>query len=172
MAIEAGAKNGIFPVDDKTLAYLEGRTDRKFEAVEADPDAVYEREIVIDLDTLQPTVAMPHLPSNTKTVGEVAGMPIDQVVIGSCTNGRISDMRAAAEILKGRKVADGMRVASSCPPPQEIVQQMHRMRACFETFLAAGCCRLHPHLRPLPGWSHGSSCAKASAACPPPTAIS
>ena len=109
MAIEAGAKNGIFPVDDKTRAYLEGRTDRPWQAFEADPDADYTQEIVIDLSALRPTVALPHLPSNTKTVDEAAGMPIQQVVIGSCTNGRLKDLREAAAILKGRKVADGVR---------------------------------------------------------------
>ena len=109
MAIEAGAKNGIFPVDDKTRAYLEGRTDRPWQAFEADPDADYAQEIVIDLSALRPTVAFPHLPSNTKTVDEAAGMPIQQVVIGSCTNGRLKDLREAAAILKGRKVADGVR---------------------------------------------------------------
>ena len=109
MAIEAGAKNGIFPVDDKTRAYLDGRVTRPWEAVEPDADAEYEREVVIDLDTLQPTVALPHLPSNTRTVDQVAGTHIDQVVIGSCTNGRLEDLRQAAAVLKGRKVAAGVR---------------------------------------------------------------
>ena len=109
MAIEAGAKNGIFPVDDKTQAYLDGRVTRAWEAVEPDADAVYDREVVIDLSALKPTVALPHLPSNTRTVDEVAGTPIQQVVIGSCTNGRLDDLRRAAEILKGRKVAPGVR---------------------------------------------------------------
>lgn len=109
MAIEAGAKNGIFPVDDKTKAYLAGRVDREWQAFEADPDAQYTREIAIDLSALRPTVAFPHLPSNTKTVDEAAGKPIQQVVIGSCTNGRLKDLREAAAILKGRKVADGVR---------------------------------------------------------------
>ena len=109
MAIEAGAKNGIFPVDEKTLDYLKGRVDREFTAFEADPDAAYAREIAIDLSALRPTVAFPHLPSNTKTVDEAAGKPIQQVVIGSCTNGRLKDLREAAAILKGRKVAVGVR---------------------------------------------------------------
>ena len=87
MAIEAGAKNGIFPVDEKTLAYVSGRVSRPYTVYEADPDAVYEREVVIDLSALRPTVSMPHLPSNTKTIDQVKGLPIDQVVIGSCTNG-------------------------------------------------------------------------------------
>ena len=109
MAIEAGAKNGIFPVDGKTKEYLTGRVDRPWQAVEADPDAEYTREITIDLSALRPKVAFPHLPSNTKTVDEAAGKPIQQVVIGSCTNGRLKDLREAAEILRGHKVADGVR---------------------------------------------------------------
>lgn len=109
MAIEAGAKNGIFPVDDKTIAYLDGRVSRPWQAFEADLDAMYAREITIDLSQLRPTVALPHLPSNTQTVDEAAGRNIQQVVIGSCTNGRLKDLREAAAILRGRKVADGVR---------------------------------------------------------------
>ncbi|MDY4181978.1 MAG: aconitase family protein, partial [Pseudoflavonifractor sp.] len=109
MAIEAGAKNGIFPVDEKTLAYVEGRVNRPWQVFEADPDAEYTRKVTIDLSALRPTVSLPHLPSNTRTVDEVAGTPIQQVVIGSCTNGRLDDLRRAAEILKGRKVAPGVR---------------------------------------------------------------
>ncbi len=109
MAIEAGAKNGIFPVDGKTKEYLTDRVDRPWQTVEADPDAEYTREITIDLSALRPKVAFPHLPSNTKTVDEAAGKPIQQVVIGSCTNGRLKDLREAAEILRGHKVADGVR---------------------------------------------------------------
>ncbi|MDO5142920.1 MAG: 3-isopropylmalate dehydratase large subunit, partial [Eubacteriales bacterium] len=100
MAIEAGAKNGIFPVDDKTMAYIDGRVDRPVTVFEADPDAVYEREIEIDLSALKPTVACPHLPENTKTIDELGHIEIQQSIIGSCTNGRIDDMRAAAAILK------------------------------------------------------------------------
>ncbi len=109
MAIEAGAKNGIFPVDDRTVEYLEGRVNRVWQAFEADPDAEYSQEITIDLSTLRPTVAFPHLPSNTKDIDEAVGKPIQQVVIGSCTNGRLKDLREAAAILKGRKVANGVR---------------------------------------------------------------
>ena len=109
MAIEAGAKNGIFPVDGKTLDYLKGRVSREFTAFETDPDAQYAKEITIDLSALRPTVAFPHLPSNTKTVDEAAGRPIQQVVIGSCTNGRLKDLREAAAVLRGRKVAAGVR---------------------------------------------------------------
>lgn len=110
MAIECGAKNGIFPVDDVTLAYVEGRSERPYKVFEADDDAEYESTITVDLSTLRPTVAFPHLPENTKTIDEVPQIKIDQVVIGSCTNGRMEDMRMAASILKGRKVADGVRV--------------------------------------------------------------
>ena len=156
MAIEAGAKNGIFPVDEKTLAYLEGRTDRAFEAVEPDPDAVYEREITIDLSQLKSTVSMPHLPSNTKTVGEVAGMPIDQVVIGSCTNGRISDMRAAAEVMKGRTVAEGIRCIV-LPATEEIVRQMIE-EGIFQTFLSAGAAVSTPTCGPCLGGHMGCMC--------------
>ncbi len=109
MAIECGAKNGIFPVDEKTLAYMNGRTDRKPVIFEADADAEYDEVIEINLDTLKPTVSFPHLPENTHTVDSIDDIKIDQVVIGSCTNGRIDDMRAAASVLKGRKVADGVR---------------------------------------------------------------
>ncbi len=108
MAIECGAKNGIFPVDEKTLAYMAG-TDRKPVIFEADADAEYDEVIEINLDELKPTVSFPHLPENTHTVDEIDEIKIDQVVIGSCTNGRIEDMRAAASVLKGRTVADGVR---------------------------------------------------------------
>lgn len=109
MAIECGAKNGIFPVDEQTLAYMNGRTDRKPVIFEADADAEYDEVIEINLDELKPTVSFPHLPENTHTVDEIDDIKIDQVVIGSCTNGRIDDMRAAASVLNGRKVADGVR---------------------------------------------------------------
>lgn len=109
MAIECGAKNGIFPVDEKTLVYMNGRTDRKPVIFEADADAEYDEVIEINLDALKPTVSFPHLPENTHTVDSIDDIKIDQVVIGSCTNGRIDDMRAAASVLNGRKVADGVR---------------------------------------------------------------
>ena len=137
MAIEAGGKNGIFPVDEKTMEYISGRVNRPCEAFEADPDAVYAREVVIDLDKLEPTVAMPHLPENTKVVSEVAGLPINQVVIGSCTNGRISDLRAAAAVLKGKKVAGGVRCIV-IPATQEIVLQAMQ-EGLIQTFIEAGC---------------------------------
>lgn len=110
MAIEAGAKNGIFPVDELAENYMKAHSKRPYHIYEADVDAEYEREIVIDLSTLKSTVAFPHLPENTKTIDEAGDLKIDQVVIGSCTNGRLDDLRCAAEILKGKKVADGVRV--------------------------------------------------------------
>lgn len=110
MAIEAGGKNGIFPVDDKTVAYMKEHSRRSFKVYEADPDAVYDEEYTIDLSALKPTVAFPHLPENTHTIDEIGeDIVIDQAVIGSCTNGRIDDLRTAAEILKGRKVKKGVR---------------------------------------------------------------
>ena len=122
MAIEAGAKNGIFPVDEKTMAYIQGRVDREVTVFEADPDAVYEREIEIDLSALKPTVACPHLPENTKTINELGHIEVQQSVIGSCTNGRIDDMRAAAAILKGRKVHPSVRTIV-IPATQEVYLQ-------------------------------------------------
>lgn len=110
MAIECGAKNGFFPVDDKTLEYIKTRTNRTPQVFEADIDAEYDETIEIDLNALEPTVALPHLPSNTKLAKDVKGMSVDQVVIGSCTNGRFSDMQQAAEILKGKHVARGVRL--------------------------------------------------------------
>ena len=109
MAIEAGGKNGIFPVDDKTVEYLKEHASREWKAYEADEDAEYEAVYEIDLSTLRPTVSFPHLPDNTRTIDNVGDVELDQVVIGSCTNGRISDLRIARDILKGRKVKKGIR---------------------------------------------------------------
>ena len=153
MAIEAGGKNGIFPVDEKTMEYISGRVNRPCEAFEADPDAVYAREVVIDLDKLEPTVAMPHLPENTKVVSEVAGLPINQVVIGSCTNGRISDLRAAAAVLKGKKVAGGVRCIV-IPATQEIVLQAMQ-EGLIQTFIEAGCAVSTPTCGPCLGGHMG-----------------
>ena len=136
MAIEAGAKNGIFPVDEKTKAYLQEHGARPYTVFEADEDAVYEREIVIDLSALESTVAFPHLPENTKTAAEAGEIAVDQVVIGSCTNGRIQDIREAAEILKGRKVAKGLRCIV-IPATQAIYLQALR-EGLLETFIEAG----------------------------------
>lgn len=110
MAIEAGAKNGIFPVDDQALSYIKEHSSKTPVVYEADADAVYDEEITIDLSSLRPTIAFPHLPENTKTIDEITDeIKIDQVVIGSCTNGRIEDIRCAAEVLRGRHVAKGIR---------------------------------------------------------------
>ena len=110
MAIEAGGKNGIFPVDEKAIAYMKEHSKREYKIFEADEDAVYDEEYTIDLSTLRPTIAFPHLPENTKTINEITEpVTIDQAVIGSCTNGRIDDLRVAASILKGRKVKKGIR---------------------------------------------------------------
>ena len=109
MAIEAGAKNGIFPVDDITRAYMAGRCERTPVEYAADPDAEYEQTIKIDLSAIVPTVACPHLPENTHPASELTDIKVDQVVIGSCTNGRMEDMETAYRILKGKKIADGIR---------------------------------------------------------------
>lgn len=153
MAIEAGAKNGIFPVDDKTRAYLSGRVTRPWEAVEADPDAVYEREVVIDLSGLEPTVSLPHLPSNTKPVSQVAGTPIQQVVIGSCTNGRLKDLQEAAAILKGKRVADGVRCIVIPATQQIMLQAMEQ--GLIQTFIEAGAAVSTPTCGPCLGGHMG-----------------
>ena len=153
MAIEAGGKNGIFPVDEKTMEYISGRVNRPCEAFEADADAEYVRGVVIDLDKLEPTVAMPHLPENTKVVSEVAGLPINQVVIGSCTNGRISDLRAAAAVMKGKKVADNVRCIV-IPATQEIVLQAMK-EGLIETFIEAGAAVSTPTCGPCLGGHMG-----------------
>ena len=110
MAIEAGAKNGIFEVDEKTIEYVKAHSDREPVVYKADEDAEYDETYVIDLSEIKPTVSFPHLPENTHTVDEIGDIKIDQVVIGSCTNGRLEDLRAAAEIMKGKKVAENVRV--------------------------------------------------------------
>lgn len=122
MAIEAGAKNGIFPVDDKTMNYIKGRVNREVTAFEADADAEYEQTIEIDLSALRPTIACPHLPENTKTIDDLGHIEVQQSVIGSCTNGRIDDMRVAAEILKGRKINPNVRTII-IPATQEVYLQ-------------------------------------------------
>ena len=153
MAIEAGAKNGIFPVDDLTREYLQDRVDRPWEAVEPDADAVYDQEVVIDLSTLRPTVALPHLPSNTRTVDEVAGMPIQQVVIGSCTNGRLKDLQESAAILKGRKVAKGVRCIV-LPATQQIMMDA-MAQGLIQIFIEAGCAVSTPTCGPCLGGHMG-----------------
>ena len=137
MAIEAGGKNGIFPVDEKAIAYMEEHSTKKYTVYEADEDAVYDEEYTIDLSTLKSTVAFPHLPENTHTIDEIdPALKIDQVVIGSCTNGRIEDLRVAAKILKGRKVAKGMRLIV-IPATQAIYLQAME-EGLLKIFIEAG----------------------------------
>jgi 3-isopropylmalate/(R)-2-methylmalate dehydratase large subunit len=136
MAIEAGAKNGIFPVDEKTLAYCQDRYRGEVKVYEPDPDAVYTRTVTIDLGALRPTVSMPHLPENTRRIEEVGDVRIDQSVIGSCTNGRISDMRIAAQIMKEKKVAKNVRCIV-IPATQEVYLQCIR-EGLAEIFVKAG----------------------------------
>ena len=153
MAIEAGAKNGIFPVDEKTVEYISKRVNRPWTVYEADPDAQYTSVVTIDLSELKPTVSLPHLPSNTRTIDEVKGMPIDQVGIGSCTNGRISDLRCAASLLKGRKVAPGIRCIV-IPATQDVSMQCLK-EGLTETFLEAGCVFSVPTCGPCLGGHMG-----------------
>ena len=149
MAIEAGAKNGIFPVDETCEAYLRGRSQRPWVKYEADPDAEYERTVVIDLDTLEPTVSYPHLPENTHPAKEGSGIAIDQVVIGSCTNGRIEDMEAAYHILKGRHIAKGVR--GIIIPATMAVYKECLLRGYTEAFIDAGCIVSTPTCGPCLG---------------------
>ena len=136
MAIEAGGKNGIFPVDETALQYMKEHSKREFTVYEADEDAEYDETYVIDLSRLKPTVSFPHLPSNTRTIDQVGEVKIDQAVIGSCTNGRIDDIRAAAEILKGKKVAKGVRCIV-IPATQAIYLKAMR-EGLLEIFIEAG----------------------------------
>lgn len=136
MAIEAGAKNGIFPVDDIALAYIKEHSNREPVIYEADSDAEYEQEYTIDLSELKPTVAFPHLPENTRTIDEAGDIKIDQVVIGSCTNGRLDDMRIAAEVLDGKRVAKGLRCIV-IPATQKIYLQAIE-EGLIQVFINAG----------------------------------
>ncbi len=153
MAIECGAKNGIFPVDDITLDYVNGRSLREYKVYEADADAEYDSVVEIDLGTLKPTVACPHLPENTKTVDELDRIDIDQVVIGSCTNGRIEDMRAAYEIIKGNKIAKGVRCIV-IPATQAIYLQCIK-EGIAEAFVEAGAIVSTPTCGPCLGGHMG-----------------
>ena len=153
MAIEAGAKNGIFAVDEITLEYVKGRVNRPFTVYEADADAVYERKVVIELDKLRPTVSFPHLPENTRVIDEVGEIKIDQSVIGSCTNGRIEDLRTAAEILKGRQVAQNVRCII-IPGTQDIYLQAVR-EGLAEIFIEAGAVFSTPTCGPCLGGHMG-----------------
>lgn len=153
MAIEAGAKNGIFPVDEKTRLYMKDRVRHAPREFAADDDASYERTIRINLRDVPPTVAAPHLPENTKPVTELAGIPIQQSVIGSCTNGRIEDMRMAASIMRGRHVADGVR-AIVIPATQEVYLQCIR-EGLAEVFIEAGAVVSTPTCGPCLGGHMG-----------------
>ncbi len=149
MAIEAGAKNGIFPVDDITIQYMEGRSQRPWKVYEADDDASYIKTIVIDLSSLEPTVSYPHLPENTHLAKEGKDIKIDQVVIGSCTNGRLEDMEAAYQILHGKKVAPDVRVII-IPATMAIYKECLR-RGYTESFIDAGCVVSTPTCGPCLG---------------------
>ena len=153
MAIEAGAKNGIFPVDDVTREYLDGRFKREIRVFEADADAEYERTVEVDLSKLEPTVAFPHLPENTRTPEAWGDVKIDQVVIGSCTNGHITDLRIAADILRGKKVAKGVRCII-IPATNTIWKQaMHE--GLFDVFIDAGAVVSTPTCGPCLGGHMG-----------------
>lgn len=156
MAIEAGAKNGIFPVDEAAIEYLDKHAKREYKIYEADKDAEYEEVVDVDLSAIRPTVAFPHLPGNAKTVDEIETMDkiyIDQVVIGSCTNGRMEDLRKAAAILKGKKVADNVRVMV-IPATQKIYLQCI-LEGILETFVEAGCAVNTPSCGPCMGGHMG-----------------
>lgn len=153
MSIEAGAKNGIFPVDDTTIAYMKGRVSRPYTIFEADPDADYVRTLDIDLSTIEPTIAFPHLPENTHTIGTIEDIPIHQVVIGSCTNGRFSDMEVAAKIMEGKRIHPNVR-AIVIPATQQIY--LDCMEAGYlKTFVEAGCVVSTPTCGPCLGGHMG-----------------
>ena len=156
MAIEAGAKNGIFIVDDQTRAYMDAHSDKHYTAYEPDEDAQYDQIVEIDLSEVRPTVAFPHLPGNAKTIDEVEAMEpikIDQVVIGSCTNGRISDMRKAAAILKGHTVHPDVRVMV-VPATQEVYKECIK-EGLVDIFIDAGCAFNTPSCGPCMGGHMG-----------------
>ena len=153
MAIEAGAKNGIFAVDEITLDYIKDKVTKEYKIFEADPDAEYDAVYDIDLSQIKPTVAFPHLPENAKTFDQIGDIEIDQVVIGSCTNGRIEDIRAAAEILKGRHIAD--RVRCIVIPATQKVYLTAMKEGLLEIFINAGCAVSTPTCGPCLGGHMG-----------------
>ncbi len=153
MAIEAGAKNGIFPVDELAIQYMKEHSTKEYKVYEADEDAEYDEVYEIDLSNLRPTVAFPHLPENTRTIDEVGEVKIDQVVIGSCTNGRIDDLRIAAKVLEGKKVAKGMRVIVF-PATQAIYLQAME-EGLLATFIKAGAVVSTPTCGPCLGGHMG-----------------
>ncbi len=153
MAIEAGAKNGIFPVDELTIEYMREHSKKEFTIYEADKDAHYDAEYTIDLSKLRPTLAFPHIPDNTRTIDQAGEIAIDQVVIGSCTNGRIGDLRVAAEIFKGRKVKKGVR-AIIFPATQKIYLQAIK-EGLITIFVEAGALVSTPTCGPCLGGHMG-----------------
>ena len=153
MAIEAGAKNGIFPVDDVTRAYLDGRTERPYTEYHSDADATYAKVYEIDAASIGPTVALPHLPSNTRPAAEAGDVHIDQVVIGSCTNGRIADMRQAADVLKGRKVHPDVRCIVI--PATQAVDRQCMDEGLMDVFIDASCAVSTPTCGPCLGGHMG-----------------
>ncbi len=153
MAIEAGAKNGIFPFDGVTKAYSDGRSARGYDVVVADRDARYAGEIAVDLEALEPQVAFPHLPENTRPLSRVGNVPVDQVVVGSCTNGRIEDLRSACAVLRGRKVHEDVRMLVF-PATQEIHLQAMR-EGLAEIFVEAGAAFSTPTCGPCLGGHMG-----------------
>lgn len=153
MAIEAGAKNGIFPVDERTIEYMQEHSIKEYKSYEADLDAEYDETYIIDLAQIKPTVAFPHLPENTKTFDEIGEVKIDQVVIGSCTNGRISDLRIAAKVLEGRKVASGVRVIVF--PATQAIYLKAIEEGLISTFVKAGAVVSTPTCGPCLGGHMG-----------------
>ncbi len=161
MVIEAGAKNGIFPVDDITREYVKGRFKRKSIEYTADNDAVYEKIYNLDLSNIKPTVAFPHLPENIKTIDEIGNIEIDQVVIGSCTNGRLSDLKIAAEILRGRKINNRVRCII-IPATQYVYLQAVKL-GFVEIFINAGAVVSTPTCGPCLGGHMGILASKERA---------
>lgn len=153
MVIEAGAKNGIFAVDAKTEAYVKAATNQPYKAYTSDPDAEYAQTIVYDMADIEPQVAFPHLPSNTKPISQVGEVPIDQVVIGSCTNGRIEDLRIAAGLLKGKKIHPSVRCII-IPGTQKVYLDAMK-EGLFETFIQAECVVSTPTCGPCVGGHMG-----------------
>ena len=153
MAIEAGAKNGIFMVDEKTMEYARAHSKKPWKAYEPDDDAVYDEAYEIDLSKIRPTIAFPHLPDNTRTIDEAGDVEIHQVVIGSCTNGRLEDLRVAAKILKGRKVRRGVRVIIF-PGTQKVYLDALK-EGLIEQFIEAGAVVSTPTCGPCLGGHMG-----------------
>lgn len=153
MAIEAGGKNGIFPVDEITREYLQGRVDREYQVFEADADAVYSKEITIDLSKLVPVVALPHLPENVKPAAELSAIKIDQAVIGSCTNGRLEDLAQAAKVFQGKKIHPDVRVII-VPGSQEVYLEAMKL-GYIETFIQSGAVVSTPTCGPCMGGHMG-----------------